>query len=67
MAVPDQLREVCRWNSRLAQENLQLRAALRCRDQECRRLTRTVAHLAARLAACEVLLGAAVDQRLEGR
>jgi len=67
MTVPNQLRHVCRWNGRLAQENLQLRAAVRCRDQECRTLTHTVADLAAQLAACEAMLGAAIDERLEGR
>jgi hypothetical protein len=67
MTVPNQLREVCRWNGRLAQENILLRAALCCRDQECRELTRSVGVLTTQLATCEVFLGAAMDERLERR
>lgn len=67
MTVPNQLREVCRWNRRLAHENLQLRAALRWRDQECRGLTHAAADLAAQLAVCDELLGVAMDRFLAER
>jgi hypothetical protein len=67
MTDRDQIRQVCRWNRTLAQENLQLRAALRHREQECRKLRATTADRAAQLAACDRMLGAAMDRALAER
>jgi|CZKG01.1.fsa_nt_gi hypothetical protein len=67
MSERDEIRSLCRWNRTLAQENLQLRAALRRKEQECRKLRATGADRAAELAACDRMLGAAMDRALAER
>ncbi len=67
MSERDEIRHICHWNRTLAQENLQLRAALRHREQECRKLRATTADRAAELAACDRMLGAAMDRALAER
>lgn len=67
MSDRDQIRRVCSWNRSLARENLQLRAALRYQEQECRKLKAVGAARAAELAACDRMLGAAMDRALAAR
>jgi hypothetical protein len=67
MTERDELGEVCRWNGRLAQENLQLREVLRWMEQRCRVLSDANADLAASLDACDGMLGAAMDRALAER
>jgi hypothetical protein len=62
-----EIRSLCRWNRRLAQENIQLRSALRHKEQECRKLRATGAARAAELAACDRMLGAAMDRAVAAR
>jgi hypothetical protein len=66
MSEHAQLRQVCQWNRTLARENARLRDELRNIEQECRALTDANANLGVQLEACDQMLGAAMNQLLEG-